>query len=257
MLSSRQGTLAVALTCALVAGGILVFAINRYRQSVNASGQQTTVFVAKGLIQKGTSGDAIAAQQLSTPTQILQKQVTAGAIADATALRGKVAAQDILPGQQLTAVEFTAGGGLVARLAPEERAISIPLDASHGLASVVHVGDRVDVYAGLNTNVNSNGGSSGGNGTASAAVRLLLANVPVLAVSLNTGSGGIGGGNVDQKADVVVKVGASAAGAIAFAADYGTIWLVLRGANATTPKNQIGVVFNYNSVIHGAIGNTP
>src|SRR5258708_5936805 len=105
MLSSRQGTLAVALTCALIAGGILVFAINRYRQSVNASSTQSTVFVAKSLIQKGTSGDAIAAQQLATPTSILEKQLSAGAIADAAAIRGRVATHDILPGEQLTQAE--------------------------------------------------------------------------------------------------------------------------------------------------------
>jgi Flp pilus assembly protein CpaB len=131
--------------------------------------------------------------------------------------------------------------------------MSIPLDTGHGLTSVLHAGDRVDVYAGLNSSVN---GSAGSGGSASVAVRLLMTNVPVMAVSLNSG-GGVGGGGVGQQGDVLLKVNARDAGALAFASDNGKVWLVLRGANATTPKTQNGVVFNFNRVLNGAIGGTP
>ena len=69
-LSTRKGTAVLAGTCALIAAAILIFAMARYRHSVNAEGNPETVFVASGEIQKGTSGDAIASGQLFKPTSI-------------------------------------------------------------------------------------------------------------------------------------------------------------------------------------------
>src|SRR5437660_9792567 len=81
-LATRRGTVLVALACGIVAAGILIFAMARYRHSVNAEGKQETVLVASGVIQKGTSGTAIASEQLFKPSSILAKQVSAGAILD-------------------------------------------------------------------------------------------------------------------------------------------------------------------------------
>ena len=64
LLATRRGTILVAAVCAAIAAGILVFAMQRYRHHVVAENNPETVFVANALIQKGTSGDAIAAQQL-------------------------------------------------------------------------------------------------------------------------------------------------------------------------------------------------
>ena len=148
MLSTRQGALALAVLCALVATVILVFALGSYRKSVNTTVKQDTVLVATSLIPKGSSGDVIAAQQRFKPTPVLAGQVSAGALSDSTFVRGKVAVSDILPGQQLTAADFTATAvsGFAAKLAPSQRAISISLDPSHGLGGVVQAGDHVDVY---------------------------------------------------------------------------------------------------------------
>src|SRR5438045_249187 len=98
VLSTRQGTLGAAVLVAVIAGAILLFAITSYRHGVSAANKQSTVFVAKRLIQKGTSGDAIASGQMFTATRIAQKEVSAGAISDSATLQGKVAAKDILPG---------------------------------------------------------------------------------------------------------------------------------------------------------------
>jgi Flp pilus assembly protein CpaB len=241
----------------LVAAGVLLFAASKYRHSVDAKGQPETVLVATSVIQKGTPGNVISDQLMFRPEQILTKQVSSGAIADATALRGKVAATDISPGQQLTVSDFSGGSGFVSDLAPTQRAISIPLDASHGLSGVVKAGDRVDVYAGVDANVNHGNQSA----AASVALRLLVQNVPVLAVNQNSSSGGLGGGGgVAATSDVVLKVAASEAGALAFASDNGKVWLVLRGANAVAPKNQKGAVYTVNSLLLGSKpvgGSTP
>jgi Flp pilus assembly protein CpaB len=225
LLATRRGTVLVATVCALVAGGILVFAMSRYRHSVNAENNPETVFVASGLIQKGTSGDAIASGQLFKPTTIASKQVSTGAIADASQLRGKVAVADILRGQQLTAAEFTASGGLTSQLSSNQRAMTIAVDASHGMVGQVHDGDHVDVYGDLEL------GRRG-----ESFVRLLVANAPVLkAAAENSGSGlGSGGSQTRQNNNVTLNVNDDQAGVLAYASDNGKVWLVLRPANATS-----------------------
>lgn len=249
LLSTRRGTVLIAIVCTLIAAGILAYAASRYRQSVQHSAGVQTVLVANGTILKGTPGDVIATQQLFHAQSIAASHVSAGAISDTALLHGRVAAADISPGQQLAAGDFIAGGGYVSQLAPDERVISIPLDASHGLAGVVQAGDRVDVYAGLNLEVNR----SGEGGTAGASLRLLVPNVPVLAVDQNAGGGGLGGGgSTGQQADVVLKVRASDAGALAFASDHGKVWLVLRGPNAAEPSRQAKETYNIETLLRGA-----
>jgi Flp pilus assembly protein CpaB len=181
------------------------------------------VLVARGLIQKGTAGDAVAAGQLFTGQSIVQKQVSAGAIADAAALRGKAAVRDILPGEQLTLADFSAASGIAAGLAPTQRAMSITIDPAHGLIGVLREGDYVDVYAGFDV--------SQGSGRPRPVMRLLIPNVKVLKAA--SAGGGIGGGG-SQNGNSVLAVDDSQAGKIAFAQENGKIWLVLRPGNAAT-----------------------
>jgi len=227
LLATRRGTVLVAVVCALVAAAILIVAMNRYRHNVDASGNQETVLIASALIQKGTAGDVIAGRQLFHPSSIAVKQATAGAIADTSQLHGQVAVADIYPGQQLTAADFTANGGLPAKLAPDQRAMTITLDQAHGMVGQVHDGDHVDVYGGLNVD--------SGNGRVGPVLRLLMSNVQVLKAGSGA-SGGLGASQnpSNQFSDVTLNVNQSQAGALAYAADNGKVWLVLRPANATS-----------------------
>jgi len=227
LLSTRRGTVLVAAVCAVIAAGILLVAMSRYRHNVDTSGNQETVFVASGLIQKGTSGDAIASGQLFTSTSVAVKQASTGAIADAAQLRGKVAVADIYPGQQLTASDFATTGGLAAQLGANQRAITVTLDQSHGMVGEVHNGDHVDVYAGINLDP--------GTGRTQPLVRLLMSNVQVLQAA-TAGSGGLGASQnpSNQFSNITLNVNDSQAGALAYASDNGKLWLVLRPANATS-----------------------
>lgn len=245
LLSTRRGTLAVAGACTLLAGIVLAFAAASYRHSVQSSGGARTVLVANTTIPKGTPGEVVASQQLFHAQSIQARQMSAGAIADTALLRGKVAAADISPGQQLTLGEFTTGGNYVSRLAPDERIISVPLDTSHGLRGVVEAGDRVDVFADWNFDASGSGGANSSGG----ALRLLVPNVPVLAVNQNAG-GGLGASNgTNQQADVVLKIKAGDAGAIALASDYGKIWLILRGSNAAEPSGPATRPYNVQTLL--------
>jgi Flp pilus assembly protein CpaB len=245
LLATRRGTVLVATICALVAGGILVVAMNRYRQTVNTEGNQETVLVANGAIQKGTSGDAIASGQLFKPTSIATKQVSAGAIADTAQLHGRVAAADISPGQQLTAADFTGNGGLPTQLAPDQRAMTITMDSARGMVGQVHEGDHVDVYADLEL----------GGGRSSSVTRLLTSDTEVLKAGSSSGGATLGGGNPQsQQSNVTLKVSDSQAGALAFAADNGKVWLILRPANATSPNAPSAVTVQSLLLSRGPIG---
>lgn len=229
LLSTRRGTAIVALVCTLIAAGIIVFAMHRYRASVDASGQPETVLVATQLIQKGTTGQAIANGNLFHPTQIVAKQVSAGAISDTAAIANRVATVNIYPGQQLTLSDFAASGDLATQLGPADRAVSVPLAQGPGLIPQLQVGDHVDVYGGFEWQTPA--------GRTAPFVKLLVANAVVLK-SGTTGSGGIGSANnvTTPTSNVILKVGVGDASKVTFASSYGVIWLMLRGPNATRPS---------------------
>lgn len=233
LLASRRGTLAVALAAVVVAAGIIVLALNRYRSSVNSSNRDVSVLVASHLIEKGTSGASLAAEHLYSPAKVVEKRVTAGALTDASALTGKVALVNILPGQQLIAADFGVGAGVASDLAANQRAVSVPLDSSHGMSGVLQSGDHVDVYAGFN----AGGGQQ---------VRLLISNVLVLEAE-----GGSSGGvvNSNSNGNVVLAVTANESAEIAYASDNGKIWLVLRPGNA---KDATKRTANLGSILSAA-----
>jgi Flp pilus assembly protein CpaB len=218
LLSTRQGALALAMLCALAATVILVFALGSYRKSVNTTVKQDTVLVATSLIPKGSSGDVIAAQQRFKATPVLAAQVSVGALSDASLVAGKVAVKDILPGQQVTAADFsaTAESGYVAKLAPSQRAVSISLDSSHGLGGVVQAGDHVDVYGSYTA---APGTKTGAN------IALVAADALVLAAP-----GAVGG-----PSSTVLAVSIDQASRVAFTSDNAKLWLLLRPDNATRP----------------------
>lgn len=229
LLGTRKGTVIVAAVCAAIAAVILIAALNHYRENLASSNNQETVLVSTGLIQKGTAGDAIASEQRFQAQSVAAKQVSSGAIADTAQLHGRVAVADIYPGQQLTMADFTASGGLASQLSAPQRAMTISLDPSHGMIGQLQAGDHVDVYADL----------EGGAGHGGGVVRLLAANVAVLKAGTPPGSG-LGGGNLaNQQSTVTLDIADDQAGALAYAADNGKLWLVLRPANASTrpPSN--------------------
>jgi pilus assembly protein CpaB len=157
-------------------------------------------------------------------TQIVAKQVVGGALADTSALQGRVAVRDISPGEQLTAADFTTNGGFPAQLAPAERAVTLSLDSEHGMLGVINTGDHVDVYAGVSEQAAA--------GQTSPILRLLIPNVAVLKAGSDTSTTGIATGS-NSTSQVTLNVPDGEVGALAWAADNGKVWLVLRPANAT------------------------
>jgi len=229
ILATRQGTLLLALICALAAGAVLVFAVGRYKQAAQATVQPDTVLVATGQIQKGMTGTEISAEKLYKLAPVTPTQVSPGALTDAGVLPGKVAAIAILPGQQLTATDFTVQTGVSGELAPNERAISISIDEAHGDTDVVQAGDRVDVYGSLTVD-------------GKPVIGLLVPGALVLkpAVASATGSGAAATGSSASASpsggDVVLVVTNNEVPLIEYAVDNAKLWLILRPSNATNPR---------------------
>jgi Flp pilus assembly protein CpaB len=218
LLSSRRGTILIGVGAAVLAAILLVVYLNRYRASVKGAGEPATVLVAKSLIQKGAPGNIIGTTHQFQVASIPKDQLKNGAITDPDSLRGLVASHDIYPGQQLTLAEFApaAPGSLQTSLVKRDRAISIPFDASHGLVGQISPGDHVDVYVGFN---------QPGPGGTQPVLKQLMENVLVL------GTPGIGASN----GNIILRARGVQAAALAYAADNGTLWLVLRPASGARP----------------------
>jgi pilus assembly protein CpaB len=232
MLSTRGGATAVATGAAILAGILLFVFVQRYHSSQNASSAPTPVFVAKSLIPAGSSADVIASQQLLQPTTLRGSQVQSGAITDPSVLHGKVAAATIFPGQQITAADFTNETTIASQLAADQRAVDVPVESAHGLAGIVKAGQYVDVLASYGSGSSSRGGS-----VSTLARDVLVLNAP-------SSSGGIGGGS--SNASIVLRVSERDAASVAYAADNGKVWVILRpplGASQTpagTPTSTTG-----------------
>jgi Flp pilus assembly protein CpaB len=235
LVSTRRGTLLVALLAALLAGISIVAYLNRYRASLESQGALVTVLVARESIPKGTAGTVLAQKALYTATTMRESQLLEGAISDPSSLQGRVATKEILEGAQLTSADFAAAGdSLAADLSDRQRVVSIPLDAAHGMIGQVEVGNRVDVYAGFNVIPLDRTGRPINGGQARPMLRLIMSDVPVVAVGekASTGSG---------STNVSLKVDDEKAAQLAFASDNGKVWLALR-PSAGAVESRPGLV---------------
>jgi len=231
MLSTRGGTAAIGGFAAIAAAAMLLLYLNQYRDSVNSSGEPMTVLVAKSLIEKGTPGDIVGLKGLFQTAEVPRNQLKEGAVSDPATLRGTVATADVYPGGQLTTADFagSAGGALGTRIADDQRAISVPVDAAHGMMGRIQAGDRVDVYASFNVD-------RGALGRSNPVLKVLAQNVLVLEAPNRTGTGVSAAGS--NTVNVVLRTDFQDAPQIAFTADNGKLWLVLRpraGARVQRP----------------------
>jgi Flp pilus assembly protein CpaB len=222
-MGSRRGTLVIGAAAAVLAAIVLVIYLKHYRASVNSGNATVPVLVAKNLIQKGAPGNLVATNQGFQVTSIHKPHVELGAITDPATLRGLVAAHDIYPGQQLTTGDFVAVApySLQTQLTGEARAIAVPFDAPHGMAGQIAPGDHVDVY------LYEDEGGVGGKGF----LKLLMQNTLVLRTEATGASAGT----------VVLRANGPKAGQMAFVADTGKLWLVLRPASGAKPSTP-GIV---------------
>ncbi len=236
LLSTRGGTFALASVAALLSAGALLTYLSRYRASVESSSEPMPVLVAKSLIEKGTPGNVVGSEELFQMATVPKDEVKDGAIADPAALRGRVAADDVYPGQQLTVGDFgvTATDAVGTRLADDQRAIAVPLDAAHGMIGNLEAGDHVDVLAGFNVRRIDSRGVPVDQGEARPLLRVIMEDVVVLEAPTDE-SPAAGGAKTSA---VTLRVDDRQAAELAFAADNGKVWIVLRPRTGGQPSTR-------------------
>jgi len=221
----------------VLAAVILVAYLHRYRDSVRNSGVPVTILVAKGLIEKGTSGDIIASSDLYQVSTLPKGEVADGAITDPASLKGRVTTADIFPGEQLTAANLETGGAtsMANRITGDERAVTVPIDVAHGMVGEISAGDHVDIYGGFNVKKLNADGTPDTAAAERPVLKLLVADVLVLEAP-DSGSNGIGASG--GKSQLTLRMNDQQAATTAFSADNGILWAFLRpkvNADTTSP----------------------
>jgi Flp pilus assembly protein CpaB len=234
LISTRRGSLYIAVVAALIAGLAILIYLNRYRQNLQSGTTPVTVLIARQTIPKGTPGSVVAAKHLFTATTIRESQLRDGAFSDAASLTGRVATSQVFAGSQLTAGEFsTSSSALAATISDRQRIVSIPLDSAHGLSGDVEVGNHVDVYAGFNVIPIRPDGTPANGGQSRPVLKLIIPNVPVVAI--NSGGASL----ASKTSNISLRVTDAQAAQLTFASDNGKVWLSLRpsvGARASRPQ---------------------
>ena len=230
-LSTRNGTLAVSGIAALVAGALLLVFLTAYRDSTRDDDVSVSVVVAKRLIERGSAADVLAEEGAFQRARVPKAELKEGAVVDPQTLEGLMAVGDIYPGEQVMASDFVAfAPRAVYQLRGAERAIAIPGDAIHANTAELRAGDRVDILGAFNSTEEQPG--TGGQPI----IKLLMRDVPILRAPVGgNGTMGSAGGNI------VVKARDDRAAQLAYAADNGTLWLLLRPQAGAT-SNPIDLV---------------
>lgn len=228
-LSTRGGTVIAAGIVALLAGLVLLFALQQYRGAVADDGEAAKVLVANALIPKGSSGDVLPTEDLVKVAEVRADQLEEEAFTDPSALRGQVTSREILPGQQITAEDLTTTDlGIQTKLAGSDRGMAVPVEAPQAVAGQIRTGDSVDVFAAFET-------ITPGEGANRPVVKTLMQNVLVL-----RGAGGEEESKGGDEEQVVLRVSANSAAELAFASENGKVWLAVRpGAGAEDPKKEL------------------
>jgi Flp pilus assembly protein CpaB len=214
---TRRGAVTIAAAFSALAGILLLAFVSQYKHNVQAGTLEQPALVADRLIPKGTAGSAIVNGGLFKPATVQRDNLASGALTSATALQGKVATRDIYPGEQLTAADFASGADpLRSQLSGLQRAIDVPIDSAHGMMGEIRSGDKVDVLAGFNA-------AAASTGRGRPELRTLASDILVLKAPDESAK-------ASSAADsrLTVRVTADQAAQLAFAADNGKVWFVLR-----------------------------
>lgn len=175
-MGNRRTLIAAAAVILAAVAGIGVYF---YVSSADTRAQRDTslveAFVAGQDISKGTSGDNAVAGGMIQTAKVLRGSVPPDAVTDTSTLKGKVAASTISSRQFITAASFVApseggGGSLAASISNKGLvAVTVSVDAAHGVADSIAPGDHVDVAIAGNLGA-----------------QYLLQDIPVLSVGTQT-----------------------------------------------------------------------
>lgn len=191
--------------------------------------ERVEVLVVKQAIAKGTAAADI--RSSVEITQVPARLKAAGAVDSLDALDGRVAAVDLVPGEQVVTSRFiSAAAAAVADAPPGFLQVTIPIDAARALGGQLRAGDRVGVIASY---------------TQDDLPTTHLVLHKVLVTKVRTGADGL---EVRSIASGPAPVGtlfvtlaltAPSVEKVVFAAEHGSVWLSLQPADAPESGTQV------------------
>lgn len=231
----RLNVRAIALLLAVVLAAVATVALTNYIQGVEARAEASLepveAFVAAGPIPQGTQAEAAIQQDLIERAEIPERAALPGGITSLQELEGRVAAVDLVEGEQILAARFVeaqAARGL--REIPEDmQAISVQVGIPPGVAGFIQAGDRISMIVQLDAEGESR-------------VQFLLQGLEVLAVGQRTVNeeGESGTTGTTEQVLLTLAVTPEDAEKVAYATLQGTMYFTLLPEDQEAPVDTPG-----------------
>lgn len=143
------------LWISLGAGLFAAFLLYSYSQEKKAEydktyGTMKNVVVAKMDIAEMQTIDDTMLEVIQKPSDFLEPS----SVADPELAVGQVAATPIKKGEQVLQTKLLQPGpdtGIALQVAPSKRAVTLPVDEVRGVAKLIRPGDRIDIYAAVDS----------------------------------------------------------------------------------------------------------
>lgn len=236
---SPRALFIIALIISLIGAFLMYNQLNKTNKEGNANIKE--VIVATEDIPSKT----LITEKMVATSRLPIETVQKGAFSSAQDVLGKYSKVTIAKGEQITGARLNQnerGGGLVAVLPPDKRAITVGVTDTTGLTGLAKAGDRVDIIS-----VKSHSGNVSG--------QILLQDVMIMAINrteLNESVSEEKNGKIEKLATVTLAVQPKDAVLIALAQAQGTLQLILR---PLAPTEEF--VNNTLIVEQGGVGNNP
>jgi Flp pilus assembly protein CpaB len=235
-----------ALAFGAVAAIAAVLYVGTARKAAEAQDRTVQVLVAAQDIPRGMAVNDILAAGLVAPKEVPRKYIAAGAISTTRTLDGRVLADSVSKGEQLTQsrFEYPSTAGLAFTVPKGLLAVSIPYTETRGVGGLVKPGDSVAVV------VTIEGGTD-----QEATTRILIPKAKVLALGQNVSTGGaVDGGTTTlqtgnqqaqpapqgKAASVTLALAPTDVEKLVFAQENARVWLSLLSPDGTEPGVTTG-----------------
>ncbi|HEX6677856.1 MAG TPA: Flp pilus assembly protein CpaB [Actinomycetes bacterium] len=238
-MQNRLLAIMVAIVLAVVSAMALVVYANSADRRALSEQAPVPVYVASSKIEQGESFEQASGK--IRIASIPRKALAENAVRALSQISGRVAAVDILPGEQLLLGRWVSReeveGQNLLNVQPTFQAVSIQVDATRQVSGFITPGNRVNIYATL----------TGAGGVKFS--RLLLADIKVLAVGATALPGGAKrpGSAQGSLSTVTLEVKDGQVERVVFAAESGSLYLslVAPGAKPAPPRagSNIGNLF--------------
>jgi len=150
-MNNESRTLWISLGAGLFAAFLLYsYSQEKKAQYDKAYGAMKNVVIAKVNIAEMSTIDDTMLEVVERPTDFVEP----GALQDPEQAVGQVAGKAMKKGEQLLDSKLLLPGpetGISLQVAPSKRAVTLPIDEVRGVAKLIRPGDRVDIYAAIDS----------------------------------------------------------------------------------------------------------